>query len=880
MLIRPIDVLLPRASTAFGGKARNLAALVRGGFPVPAAFAISCEAAEQAYRRSLPAELHPDRLLARPQISEEVLDEVRERILSIPLGNELESELRQALGALLRASVGSVAVRSSSLSEDQGAASAAGLHASILHVRTEQELFDAVRRCWASVLTPSVAGYREALGVEGAASMGVVIQAMVPADAAGVLFTVNPLTGDDSEMVINACYGLGTGVTDGRLTPDTYRIDKHSGWIRDRVLGDKRLRCHAEGGALVEEEVDEALARKQALDEHQLEQIVSLGRRIEEHFGDARDVEFAVAGDAVYVLQARPVTAAAARSTKASRGKKSKRLGGDPRNLVWSSVNVGEALPGVATPLTWSVLSAFSDLGFRQAFAALGCKVPRDAVLVGNFRGRIYLNLTELTAIASQVPGLRPTTVLPLGGAAEAARLEREAPRVGRAGFLLRLPATATRFAQSNLGFRRKVERFETRFVAERTRIERLDLRILPAAALDETLSDVRTLLDETGALMLTAYGGLLSALVPLRAALRLLVSGDRERVLSALLMTIDDVESADPGVELLNVAEAFAHDRAARENLLGGADALDQIPPGGASGALKRFLSRYGHRGVREAELSEPRWREQPQLLFDALRVQLAHDGAHGERLLQRVADARAERERALTALPVASRPAIAALLAVVHHYMRLRERLRSHVVHVLGLFRVVALDTSRRLTVREPGVAEDAAFFLTLEELHAVLRGHQRSVAALVGLRQAQFERDRSLPDPPETFVGYPPPVAPPAESGVTLQGIGASTGATEAVARVLRSPQDISQFQPGEVLVVEAADVGWAPVFALAGALVTEHGGPLSHACVVAREYGLPTVVAVPGVMGQVSTGERLRVDGDAGTVERLSLGGRGG
>jgi pyruvate,water dikinase len=877
MLIRPIDALLPRASSSFGGKARNLAALVRGGFPVPAAYALSAEAAAGVLERELPAELQPAHLLQQRPIPMADLAEARERILRVPLGDELEGALRRAFAALSRAAPAGVAVRSSSLTEDLLAASAAGLHDSRICVGDEEELFDAVRSCWASVLSPRVASYLEAIGLEGAVGMGVVLQAVVPADAAGVLFTANPLTGDGAEMVINACYGLGSGVTDGELTPDTYRIDKASGWVRDRVIGDKRWRLDpAPDRGVVRSAVPDWEARKQALDDHQLEQLVALGRRIEDHFGDPRDVEFAVVGDAVYVLQARPVTLShAAEPAARQRGRRRKKPGVDPSEVVWSNLNVGEALPGAASPLTWSVLSTFSELGFRTAFAALGCKVPRDVNLVGNFRGRIYLNLTELTAIASQVPGLRPSSVLPLGGGLEAERLELDAARSGSAAFVLRLPATVARFAQTNLGFQRRVEVFERRFSAERARIESMDLRILPGAALDETLTDVHQLLDETGSMLLTSYGALLSALLPLRTALRLFKGEAASRVQHALLSDLEDVESANPGREVLRLARIFERDAGAREVLLRDRPTHpSQLPAGEARRAVERFLQQYGHRAVREAELMEPRWRERPRLLFDALRVHLQHTGDQAEAVLERrVAAVREAADNAMASLPAAVRPTLKGLLSIVRHYLRLRERLRSHVVHVLGLFRLVALDASRRLEVREPDIGPDAAFFLTLAELHGVLRGEHGSVGALVRLRRAQFERDRSLPDPPDTFVGFPPPLVPADRGDGTLRGQGASSGAVEARVRVLRTPDDVEQLAPGEVLVVPSADVGWAPVFVVAGGLVTERGGPLSHACVVAREYGLPAVVGVRGATGVLRTGDRVRVDGDQGTVRVL-------
>jgi pyruvate,water dikinase len=642
----------------------------------------------------------------------------------------------------------------------------------------------------------------------------------------------------------------------------------------------------SERGGLAEQLVQPFEAHVQALDEHVLAQLTVLGRRIEEHFGEPRDIEFAVAGDTVYVLQSRPVSIAvlprggarAALGGRFRRAPAKRAPSSDPSRLLWSNLNVGEVLPGVATPLTWSVLSGFAELGFREALAALGCKAPKGARLLGSFRGRIFLNVTELDGIASQVPGLRAGHVLPLIGAGfESLRPDPGSAAPKQTNLLVRLPGVASRFVASHLGFEQRVDRFEASFTFERARIERLDLRILPGAALDETLADVERLLAQTGILLAQAYGGLIAALLPLRSALDLVVGKEAAAVQRAFLSVIEDVESAGPGHEVMAVASAFLEDAPAREQLLaGGVERIAHLPAGAARAALERLIERYGHRAGREAELAEPRWRESPRFLLDAVRVQLAHVGAQDARaqLERRVEALREQADTALRKIAAPARPPLRALLSVVRRYVRRREQLRSHVAHVLYMCRRIALDASRRMLVREPELGADPAFMLAAPELHAFLRGELRSVRALVALRRRQYARDLCLPEPPDTFVGYPPaavavPVQP--NPGAMLSGLAASSGAVEGRVRVMRAPE--ASLEPGEILVVPAADVGWTPLFVLAGGLVSELGGPLSHACIVAREYGLPAVVSVRSATRALKTGDRVRVDGNAGTVELL-------
>ena len=877
--VRPIDAILPRAARSFGGKARTLAALARAGFPVPAGYVVSCEAAEAVFADVLPPRLQPAVLFAEAAPLDADLAQARELVLRAPLPRSLQLELRHALLQLRAAGAPSAAVRSSSVVEVQHVASAAGLHTAILNVTSEESLYDAVRACWANVFSPRVLDYMHALGAKDAGAVGVVIQAMVPADVAGTLFTVNPLTQDENELVVHAAYGLGVAAAEARVSPDTYYIDKHSGFLRDRVIGVKLVRVDAPvGGGLREHAVSPELARKEALDEHTRARLVDLALRVERHFGDPREIEWALFGDSLYVLQSKPIAVPDAwsepkrrqRSAKASQRR-------SERSIVWSNLNVGEALPGVATPLTWSVLSGFSDLGFRKAFGALGCSVPKNASFVGNFRGRIYLNLSSLSQVAAQVPGLRPSTVLPLGGGAEIARLERELPKTGSIGFLSRLPATVTRFLRENVGLRAKLESFEPAFFDECSRIRGLDLRVLPSPSLDETLSDAQRLLDDTGALMLTAYGRLLAALVPLSAALRVAVGDDAPRLQLELMSALSDVESANPGRELQRIAAVAAGDDAAKQLIMEQRRGLlvQMLPMGPTRAALLEFLARHGHRGIREAELAQPRWREDPSLIFDMLRLHLRRAAlGESEGGLSGGQASRARGQDTLQSLALPARAAIEGLLTVVRHAMRMRERLRGHVVNVLDLLRLLALDVSRRMAVREPGIGDDAAFFLTLSEMHGFLRGELRVVRPLVEMRRAGFERDRSLPDPPSTFVDYPPPVTPRAAHATTLEGLPASAGRVQGKARVLTSESQIPLFEPGEILVVPAADIGWSPLFLAARGLATDLGGPLSHACVVAREYGIPAVVNLRVATRTVRTGDEILLDGDAGRLQVLT------
>lgn len=821
----------------------------------------------------LEIEDRPRALLRAPHVPDDRLQAVAERVREATLPQDVVRAVTDALLAMRNEGATSFAVRSSATHEDQEGASAAGMHSTLLNLTRDDEVLDAIRACWSSLFRPRVISYLRTLGEEVPVSVGVVIQAMVPAEISGVLFTANPLTGDAGEVVINAAYGLGSSVVDGRVTPDTYRVDKATGQLRDRIIGGKAQQTILDrSGGVREVAVPLAERQAQALSEQRLLQLTELAKRVERHFGNARDVEWAFAEHELYVLQARPVVVP---STRSRRGSKRDRPT-DRRKIVWSNANVGEALPGVATPLTWSVLSQFSDLGFRRAFGAMGCSVPRDAELVGDFRGRIFINLTEFSAIMSQIPWIHPSTLVRLGGGQYASELDEVVAERNSTGFFLRLPQTVSRYARENFRIQARLEEFEGYFADERARINGIDPRLLEPSGLDRMLGDVEHLLDETGSIMLTAYANLLSAVLVLIGLLRAFAHREGSGFYRELLSGLQDVSSARPGFVLWQIAQMAREEPEVAARICS-SDAsrlsLSDLPAGRTRDALERFLEEYGFRGVREAEIAAPRWSEDPTLMFATLRSHLGSSvNMEGRRRETRRIRAEAEKKLAKS-VPFVLRPAVTKLLELVRHFTRMREHLRGHVVEVLGMFRRVALEASRRIEAREPEAGSNAAFYLTLAEVRRVLYDDNERVAIRVQRRRLEHERNQALPEPPATFVGFPPDDPDAASSAKRLRGSAASRGVAEGRVRVLRDPIEAAKFEPGEVLVVAAADTGWAPLFLAASGVVTELGGPLSHAAIILREYGVPAVVNVTNATRSLRNGDIVRLDGDSGVVEVL-------
>jgi pyruvate,water dikinase len=364
----------------------------------------------------------------------------------------------------------------------------------------------------------------------------------------------------------------------------------------------------------------------------------------------------------------------------------------------------------------------------------------------------------------------------------------------------------------------------------------------------------------------------------------------DAERLVQSLTSGIRDVESARPGIGIMHLAalarrEPEARAAIERESTAG----LDALPDGATRRALQAFLELYGDRAVREAELSTPRWREDARPVLRMLRAALRTEGREVEGTLARAkAHAEDEMARLLPKLNIVEQTVLRHLVARAQRAARLRERMRAWVTRVLGMLREAALDADRRLLRRDPELDDDwrklaatsatlasvrSVFMLTIDEVVGALRSPRGDLAPLVRARRGELARDQARPDPPATFVGTPPPVVLPPSGGDLLRGLPASAGIVQGRARVVLREDEMDTLLPGEVLVVHTTDVGWTPLFLVAAGVVTELGGPLSHAAVVAREFGVPSVVNVEGATRAIRTGDVLRVDGDRGVVERI-------
>jgi pyruvate,water dikinase len=775
-----------------------------------------------------------------------------------------------------------VAVRSSAADEDGADHAFAGALDSFLFVPPGR-VAERVRDVRQSGDGERVRAYRAARGLDGPGRLpAVLVQTVVDADVSGVAFSADPVTGDTDTVVISAAWGLGSAVVDGRAEAETLRLGR-DGEILDRTPGAQTVadRFDAEAGeGVAGGPVDDS---GPVLSDADARRVADLTRRAASAFGAPQDVEWAIADGELWILQSRPITTF---PTPA-----------DGRIRLWDNANIVESYAGVTTPLTYSFARRAYAAVYREFCRIL--KVPEARVeaeaetfeqMIGLVRGRVYYNLGSWYRVLALLPGYRLNAGLMEGmmGVREGIpdALRPEPPSTGRVADALALGRTViglvvahVRLPRMRRAFYRRVDNALREHGAETDGLG-LDALAEAYAALD------RTLLRKWDAPLVNDFFAMIWFGLTQRAAERWLDAG----VLGGLLAGDGDVISAEPARRVEALARASADDLGWVETLLHGdreavEAGLAERP--GLSAAVTDYVTRFGDRCLEELKLESPTLADDPTPLFRSVGARawriadgdVREPGADADRLRE---EAEARAGEALSGHPVRRR-VFQVLLRHARARVRDRENLRFERTRVFGRARRLVLAMGERLA--EAGRLNDArdVFWLEVEELLGLVRGTAttRDVRGLVAVRRAEFEGFRDGPAPPDRFTTRGPvataeltadvPAVVEAEGDVRT-GLGCCAGVVEGTARVVRDPRGV-ELAPGTILVAERTDPGWVLLFPACAGFVVERGSLLSHSAIVARELGIPAAVAVPGATGWLRDGDRVRLDGSTGRVERI-------
>lgn len=850
----PLVLALADASAVLekvGGKGASLARLAAASLPVPSGFHVTTD----AYLRFVTAHGLQARILAAVSAvsvdDPATLDAASLRIGELFAQHEMPEDIAGAIRQAYAGLSGSeppVAVRSSATAEDLPEMSFAGQQESYLNIRGAEKVLAAVKRCWASLWTARAIGYRSRHGIAPEdVSLAVVVQELVPAEAAGVLFTVNPLSGARDQVMINAAWGLGEAIVGGQVTPDTVVADRARGAILEQVIHSKDVMTVRTLDGTHEEPTPAELRSRAVLDPARVAELARLGVRIEELYGQPMDIEWALHDSRFAILQARPITTLRDRAPLAEEWNDS--LRGD---YLWTNGNVGEAAPDVMTPCTWSLIQMFMADTMSPLFVL-------DDPPIGNIGGRWYMNLSVTFSMAAAF-GMgreRFTAVNEEAFGRIPDDLEIPMLPISRWRLLRKLLPLAVRLRLRVRANQKKLPAF---FATAPARCEALRTRIQATSRASDLIAlwhaELRPFFRECGEMLEAGARRDGNALVRIRRELHELVDhADAHALLSGLGSTTNPLASLGP--------------------LLG----LTQLTRGEIDRAT--FARQYGHRGPHEFEVSLPRPAEDPDWI-DRQLVGMREAPVDVTTLLARQKDTQEAAWARFQGRYPRKAAAMRRRLDQAAAAFRDREAARSEVIRAFWALRTF-VQRSGALT----GRGEDL-FFLSIDEILAVLGGDDVPLASIPA-RRATHERYRTLPPYPSLIRGRFDPFAwaadprrrhdlfdasgVPAAASEAITGFPGATGVVEGRARVLATADEGHLLQAGEILVTTVTNVGWTPLFPRAAAVVTDVGAPLSHAAIVARELGIPAVVGCGNATMRLHTGDWIRVNGGQGSVEVL-------
>lgn len=839
-----------------GAKAARLATMRQAGFPVPAGFVVPTH----VFRVAPHGEITPD----------------------------VEAAIETAYAALGEQAV--VAVRSSAAQEDGTAASFAGQFDSFLGIVGVAKVVRHIERCWQSVTSQRAQAYYQRAGIEAAdVEMAVLVQVLVDAEAAGVLFTLNPYTGAEREMVLEASWGLGEAVVSGDVSPDQYVVEAFAEQILERRIATKRITVRRSSRGTETVALSPAQQTAAVLNDLQLIELVRLGDRVHGHFGAPQDIEWALKDGSWWIVQARPLTAF--------------RFSAIPGQ--WTSANFREAQPGCATPLSFSLGFAHA---YSQAMADFFAQIKLtagarpDLSPAAQIYGHAYWKTDYVKGRAAEMPTFKERAFDKTIGIIPDYADDGYVPGWTWRSIIRALPVLPALHRQYARVWR-VAAAYRAEFLAAEPARRASDPATLDDATLRQRCNEMVELHWHTNQAAITATLFSLQAqddFHPLLQSLNKTLPADQQIIEGRLMTGLSNLSTAAPLTDLINLAL-----RTRRQpelvrviGITPASDIRTALSSQSAAGQrlatdLSRYIERYYYLSPCDENLREPRWDEDPsiplaifkQFVDGERELELPIRQVLQQHRIREQEEARLEHvlRRGWRRLDPLTGPLLRYHLDIMRRYLHWRENLRDIVGMTWWHCRRVFREQGRRWAASGFLTDEDAIFWLYRAELLQALAGTLPTADAqrIVDERRRIARNFRNW-SPPAVLGSFKLFDSPPGtvqaapvdhEPKTVLYGLPCSPGIVEGPARVLKDIREASSFIAGEILVAPYTNPGWTPLFSLAAAVVTEEGGLLSHGAVVARECGIPAVLQIAGATELIKSGEMLRVDGLAGTVQLL-------
>jgi len=852
-----------------GGKGANLGEISKvEGIRVPDGFCISTEAfkriiGETPSINELLDQLSLLKVEDRNKISE-LSGEIRRLIEGISIPEDIHEELARHLSRL--GEENAYAVRSSATAEDLPTASFAGQQDTYLNISGKEAILKHVSKCWASLYTERAVTYRIQNGFDHRKDhLAVVVQKMIFPQAAGILFTADPVTSNRKVSSIDASFGLGEALVSGLVNADVYKV--RNGKISAKKISTKKLAVFAsQDGGTKEQEIEPERQNRQALTDEQILQLEHMGRKIEEHFGHPQDIEWCLVDGTFYIVQSRPITTLFPIPEA-----------NDQENHVYVSVGHQQMMTDPLKPL---------GLSFFQLTAA------RRMDKAG---GRLFVDITQ--ELAS--PAKRDIIVNVLGKSDPLIKdalmtiLERE-------DFIKSLPNGIKEPSSSKGNQGVSPARFQTlndydpQIVSDlikrsQTSIDELrrDIQTKSGSVLfDFILEDIQELRKSISDSQ--SFGVIMTAMNASSWINEKMMDWLGEKnVADTLSQSVSNNITSEMGLELLDVAdvirphpEVINYLRHAKDDSF--LDELVQFDGGQESrDAIYTYLNKYGMRCAGEMDITKPRWSEKPTTLVPMILGNIKNFEPNASHLKfeqgrQEALNKEQQLLEGLKQLPDGEQKAkeTKRMISLVRNLSGYREYPKYGIVSRYFVYKQALLKETERLVQANVIHEKEDIYYLAFEELHEVVRTNELDYQ-IISKRKDEYKSYEKL-TPPRVITSDGEIVAGeykrenlPADA---IVGLPVSSGVIEGRARVILNLKD-AVLEDGDILVTSFTDPSWTPLFVSIKGLVTEVGGLMTHGAVIAREYGLPAVVGVENATKLIKDGQRIRVHGTEGYVEIL-------
>lgn len=853
-----------------GGKGANLGELSGiKGIQVPEGFCVTTEAYIKATGNnqelsSLLDQLSHLKADERSTISE-ISSKIRTAIEGIPIPNEIAEEIA---GYLIRSGEkDAYAVRSSATAEDLPTASFAGQQDTYLNIIEKESILKHISKCWASLFTDRAVIYRLQNGFDHRkVHLAVVVQKMVFPEAAGILFTADPVTANRKVLSIDASFGLGEAMVSGLVNADNYKV--RNGEIIDKKVSAKKLAIYAlKDGGTREEELTPEMQSRQTLTDVQIVQLAHIGRKIEEHFGQPQDIEWCLADDTFYIVQSRPITTLYPIPEV-----------NDEENHVYISVGHQQMMTDAMKPLGLSFFLLTTKALMRTA------------------GGRLFVDVAPMLASAAG----RETMINVLGKSdpiikgALTTIIERE-------GFIKSLPDDKKEQGsdQSNKAASppdyQTLKDYDPTIVHDLISSNQASIEVLKhniqsksgSDLFDFILEDIQQLKKTNGDSQ--SFGVIMTGMNALSWINEKMNEWLGEKnAADTLAQSVPNNITSEMGLDLLNVAdvirpypEVIEYLQQAKNDAF--LDELVQFNGGQKTrDAIHDYLKKYGMRCAGEIDITRTRWSEKPITLVPMILNHIKNfepDAANRRFEQGRQESLKKEQELLdrLKQLPDGEQKAqeTKRMIDLVRNFAGYREYPKYGIVSRYFVYKQALLKEAERLVQANVIHEKEDIYYLNFEELREVVETSKLDYQ-IISKRKGEFKTYEKL-NPPRVITSEGEIISGkynrenlPAEA---IVGLAVSSGVIEGRARVILNMED-ADLEDGDILVTAFTDPSWTPLFVSIKGLVTEVGGLMTHGAVIAREYGLPAVVGVEHATRLIKDGQSIRVNGTDGYVEILN------